>query len=205
MASSPENRESFFSRLTSFHPPSVLLDIEAAYMMAKFAHQYDVRKELDNDGNPVRYFEHVRRVAIVLMDEVRIFTPEMVISALLHDVVEDSRYMRPELIEHMFGKDVVTIVKILSKVPKEGYIQRFYDAQDWRPLLIKACDRLDNLRSLGPAPREFRIKQVIETQEKYLPLFDRMTELVPQTLKENAFNIRRNVVNQLAIQALALA
>ena len=54
----------------------------------------------------------------------------------------------------------------------------------WRPYFIKACDRLDNLRSLGQSPVEFRKKQVTETRDKYFRLFDRMVHLTPEDYRD---------------------
>ena len=160
-----ENRESFFSRLEPFLAPSVLLDVQHAYTLAKYGHRAQVRKELDTSGEPIRYFEHVRRVAILLVDEVKIVKSEMIVAALLHDIIEDAPNLPPALIEHCFGIDVVCIIKTLSKTPKEGYVDRFYMCTDWRPYVIKACDRLDNLRSLCSASKQFRAKQVEETMQ----------------------------------------
>lgn len=176
-----ENRESFFKRLEPFLAPSVMLDVQLAYTLAKFGHRAQVRKELDGEGNPVRYFEHVRRVAINLVDVVQIIRPEMICSALLHDVIEDAPNVPAPMIEKFFGVDVVSIVKVLSKDPPEGYLDRFNLCSDWRPYVIKGCDRLDNLRSMSDptVTLKFRQKQVKETQEKYLPLFDRMVTLTP--------------------------
>lgn len=174
-----ENRESFFKRLEPFLTSNVMLDVQHAYTLARYGHRAQVRKELDEKGEPIRYFEHVRRVAIILVDEVKIVRPEMVVAALLHDVVEDAPNLPPALIEHCFGTDACSIVKTLSKVPKEGYLQRFNMCTDWWPYVIKACNRLDNLRSLECASNEFINKQVEETRFKYFPLFDRMLELSP--------------------------
>ncbi len=60
-----ENRETFFSRLEPFLVPSQLLNIKLAYTLAKYGHRSQHRKELDINGEPVRYFEHVRRVTLV--------------------------------------------------------------------------------------------------------------------------------------------
>lgn len=99
-----ENRENFFARLTPFMAPSELRNVEIAYMMAKFGHRAQFRKELDADGNPVRYFEHVRRVALVLLDELHIRDPEMICTALLHDCLEDTKDVTEGIIEHLFGR-----------------------------------------------------------------------------------------------------
>lgn len=199
-----ENRESFFRRLEPFMAPSVLLDVQLAYTLAKFGHRSQVRKELDDHGDPIRYFEHVRRVAITLVDEAKIVLPEMVVSSLLHDVIEDAPNLPPPMIERCFGKDVVCVVKVLSKDPKEGYLDRFHMSTDWRPYAIKACDRLDNLRSLGAASREFRAKQIMETREKYYPLFDRMLTLTPPEYLPRVQRLRDLVRQETERQATSL-
>jgi guanosine-3',5'-bis(diphosphate) 3'-pyrophosphohydrolase len=189
-----ENRESFFNRIEPFFPPSTLLDVNLAYTLAKYGHRAQVRKELDAHGEPVRYFEHVRRVAIVLIDEAKIVRPEMVIAALLHDGIEDTTDLTPAMIEHCFGTDVVSIVKTLSKVPNEGYLDRFLMSSDWRSYMIKACDRLDNLRSLNSAPVDFQRKQISETRAKYYQLFDRMIVITPTEHRQRAQLMRDQVV-----------
>lgn len=188
-----ENRESFFNRLEPFLAPSVLLDVQHAYTLAKYGHRAQLRKELDVNGEPIRYFEHVRRVAIILIDEVKIVKHEMIVAALLHDIIEDAPNLPPALIEHCFGTDVVCIIKTLSKAPKEGYLERFKMCTDWRPYVIKACDRLDNLRSLQSASHEFRGKQIIETRDKYYPIFDRMIELTPVEYRQNVQKLRDEI------------
>lgn len=147
-------------------------------MLAKFGHRAQVRNEIV-DGEHVRYFEHLRRVALILIDEVKITEPVMVKAALLHDSFEDTRDLTPGFLEHCFGTDLVDIVKVLSKTPKEGYLERFIACNDWRPYAIKACDRLDNLRSMKQSTEEFQVKQVKETYHKYFPLLDKMIEIAP--------------------------
>lgn len=199
-----ENRQSFFKRLEPYLAPSVMLDIQLAYTLAKFGHRAQVRKELDHHGDPVRYFEHVRRVAIVLIDEAKLVMPELITCALMHDIIEDAPNLPPAMIERCFGTTVVSIVKVLSKDPKEGYMDRFYACSDWRPYAIKACDRLDNLRSLPGASVEFRKKQVLETSEKYYPLFDRMVDLTPVEFKPRVQKLRDLVMKECERQAVLL-
>jgi GTP pyrophosphokinase len=199
-----ENRESFFKRLEPFLAPSVLLDVQHAYTLSKYGHRAQVRKELDDHGEPIRYFEHVRRVAIVLVDEAKVVKAEMIVAALLHDIIEDAPNLPPALIEHCFGTDVVCIVKTLSKAPKEGYLERFYMCTDWRPYVIKACDRLDNLRSLGAASKEFRTKQVAETRDKYFDLFDRMLTLTPEEYAPRIQRLRDLVRQETERQSVLL-
>lgn len=189
-----ENKETFQGRIRPYFSPSDQLDVKLAYCLAKFGHRAQVRKEL-TEGKPTRYFEHVRRVAIVLMDEMKIIDRDMVIAALLHDSIEDCADLSPELLEHSFGNEVVTMVKLLSKVPKEGYMERLSNCKNWKALTIKACDRLDNLRSLmieGTSP-EFQKKQVKETKEKYFPLFDRLLAICPPEYIQNISGVRDEI------------
>lgn len=189
------NRAEFFDKLEPYHAPSTLLDIQLAYTLAKYGHRAQVRKEIDENGNPLRYFEHVRRVATVLIDEAKIVDRDMVISSLLHDGIEDTTDMTPAMIEHVFGADVVRLVKTLSKVPKNGYLGRFYRCNDWRPYVIKACDRLDNLRSLNQTDPEFQLKIMKETKDLYLPLFRHMTQITPTEHKASAFALNAEIVS----------
>lgn len=176
-----ENKETFQARLRPFFSPSDQLDIKLAYCLAKFGHRAQTRKELTEEGKPTRYFEHVRRVAIILMDELKIMDRDMIITLLLHDSLEDTRDLTPELLEHCFGSRVTHMVKMLSKVPKEGYIDRLGNCHEWEVLTAKGCDRLDNLRSLMIPENtvEFQKKQIEETRTKYFPLFDEMVTLAP--------------------------
>jgi guanosine-3',5'-bis(diphosphate) 3'-pyrophosphohydrolase len=188
-----ENRETFMTRLRPFFPPWIMRDVEVAYTFAKFGHRAQTRMELGPNDEPVRYFEHVRRVAIILIDEARCPVRDMVLAALLHDGIEDTRDITADMIEHLFGADVAGMVVTLSKVPKEGYLDRFLLSTDWRPYAIKACDRLDNLRSLGSTSVEFQRKQFDETRTKYYPLFDRMMDLAPPEYRNRLHVLRDDI------------
>lgn len=165
-----ENRESFFGRLEPFMIPSELRNVQVAYMMAKFAHRAQLRKETDANGDPVRYFEHLRRVALILIDEYDVRNWELICAALLHDSLEDTNDITAPIIEHLFGGRVCQIVKVLSKTPKEGYYERLRRFGDPDILLVKGADRLDNLRSLSQTTREFADKQRRETVAEVLPI-----------------------------------
>jgi len=175
-----ENKETFQARVQPYFSPSDQLDIKLAYCLGKFGHRAQVRKELV-EGKPTRYFEHVRRVAIIWMDELKIMDRDTIIAALLHDTLEDTHDLSPELLEHCFGGDVVHMVKMLSKVPKEGYLDRLMACHEWKVMGLKLCDRLDNFRSLmSPGTTvEFQKKQIKETREKYFPLFNKLLTLTP--------------------------
>ena len=186
-----ENRETFLARLRPVVPPGELLDIQLAYTLAKYAHRAQVRSERDAAGAPLRYFEHPRRVALILIDLGRILDPLMLEAALLHDGIEDTPDLTAAMIERHWGSDVARLVQALSKVPEEGYLDRLWAFGDWRVLLIKAADRLDNLRSLRPdqVSAAFRARQLEETRAKYLPLFEHLLEIVPMAVRPGALRI----------------
>jgi (p)ppGpp synthase/HD superfamily hydrolase len=122
------------------------------------------------------------------MDEFKIMDRDMIIACLLHDSLEDTDDLSAELIEHAFGKDVAHMVQLLSKAPKDGYTDRLAHCHEWKVLLIKCCDRTDNCRSLMVPGNtvEFQKRQVTETIDKYLPLFEHMVQLVPDVYKHIA-------------------
>ncbi|HEY5268037.1 MAG TPA: HD domain-containing protein [Candidatus Saccharimonadales bacterium] len=189
-----ENKFTFQERIQPYFSPSDQLDVKLAYCLAKFGHRAQVRKELV-EGQPTRYFEHVRRVSLVLIDELKIVNRDMIITALLHDSLEDTHDLTPELLEHCFGSDVVHMIKLLSKVPKEGYIERLTNCKDWKILALKACDRLDNLRSLmiPEVTVDFQKRQIKETKEKYIPVFDLMVTLAPNEYHDQVLAIRDEI------------
>lgn len=172
-----ENKETFFRRLEGRFAPSEILKTKLAYMLAKYGHRWQERKELWEDGRKVRYFEHVRRVALILMDTPEmdwIFCPEGVQIALLHDVLEDTKDISAEMLEMMFGREVVLGVIAMTKrkgMSTEEY-QRGLKRHGIAPW-IKLCDRLDNMRHcrIEYVGEEFREKQKVETLEYWMGWF----------------------------------
>jgi len=157
-----ENKATFFARLEPRMAPSDLYRVQGAYYLAKHAHRAQKRKEIDEEGEPLRYFEHVRRVAIVLMDEAHIYDPDLICIALLHDVLEDTD-ISVGVLEQLFGTKVAQGVVTLTKIPKEGYFERIQWA-DPTLRLIKLCDRLDNMRALPAEDHAFIQKTLKDTE-----------------------------------------
>lgn len=181
-----ENQKKFFDRLRPLYAPSILLLIRLAYMLAKYGHRAQTRKEQGPDGNLLRYFEHLRRVALILIDELHWTDHLMIITAILHDAVEDTRELTLDMIEHCFGPVVAGWVARCSKKPKRGFMHRLMTFAPWQVLAIKACDRLDNLRALHAGSLAFQHKQISETEDKYFALLDRLVEIAPPEFNTNA-------------------
>ncbi|MBU1915826.1 HD domain-containing protein [Patescibacteria group bacterium] len=179
-----EDRQSFFTRLEPVLSPRELLLVDLAYQLAKFNHRWQCRQQMDDSGDVVRYFEHLRGTALVLIDEVGCIKTDLVITALLHDSLEDTRDLTAAKLEcwfQKFGPNVARRVKLLSKNPKAGYVERLGCHADWGTLLIKACDNVNNLRSLERLPRDFQIKQGNKAYDHYLPLFERLVAITPSS------------------------
>lgn len=178
-----ENREKFLQRLHG-PPGSVLFSeeeavrIEMAYDLAKHAHRWQVRK----DG--IRYFEHPRKVALHLLDAIELYDFETVVVGLLHDGYEDCpKYVTPLKVKVIGGEGAARKLRLLSKVPKENYVDRLWKYADWMTLTAKLCDRYDNYGDLETADDAFQRKQTLETRDVYLPLFDHLSEIVPKPYK----------------------
>jgi len=117
---------------------------------------------------------------------------DVVISALLHDTVEDTSVTLEQL-QTEFGDDVARLV---DGVTKMEVIQEFADnsdvknnhnakaeslrkmmlamVDDVRVVLIKLCDRLHNMRTLGAVRPEKQKRVATETLEIFSPLANRL-------------------------------
>lgn len=194
-----ENLATFLARLRSAGFSELDVHrVHAAYIIAKNEFRSKTRKERDAFGNEVRYFEHLRRVAILML-EMGCTDPDEIIAALLHDLVEDTR-LTIAFVEANFGPKVARRVSRVSKVPKEGYHERLVAFGEWEDFRLKGCDRLDNLRSLEAGSLAFRKKQIVETDREYLPLFDRMVDESVPDERANMERLRRTIHAELATQ-----
>lgn len=173
MSQTFENRVQFLARVEPLFAPSIVQRIEAAYDYAKNYHRAQTRKSGD------RYFEHCRHTALILIDTIGCAEPDLICAALLHDTLEDTRLTAAH-IEQFFGERVCQIVVRVTKKPKVGYVERLLKFGEWPELLVKLCDRLHNLRTMGEGTTaEWRQKQCLETKEKYLVLFERLHAAAP--------------------------
>jgi len=120
-----------------------------------------------------------------LMTELK-FDQETIITALLHDTVEDTLATTEE-IEKLFGPEVARLVDGVTKLSKieamgeneraAENLRKFFLAmsEDIRVLLVKLADRLHNMRTLHfikSAEKRRRIAH--ETMDIYAPLAERV-------------------------------
>lgn len=146
-----------------------------AYEMAKDAHAKQVRK----GGLKLPYISHPIAVARIVAEEMG-FGSTTIAAALLHDVVEDSKYSL-ENIREQFGDDIALIVDGLTKITnvpdagRTGQAATFQKlilkmSQDKRVAFVKIADRLHNLRTMDDMPINNIMIKTAEALAVYAPL-----------------------------------
>ena len=159
-----------------------------AYRIAKYGHKGQLR-----DDGKMRYFEHPKAVALILIEEnaqFRPVKPRQVIAALLHDIKEDSHILTWQDIELIFGKRVRKSVEIMTKdktLPKEIRHLLYFkqlSAASSEDKDTKLADRLHNMRTLGDCSPEKQREYVKETVDFYLPLAKKNNGLLYHLIKK---------------------
>ena len=95
---------------------------------------------------------------------------DYIITAFFHDLLEDTDATDEEILE-LGGPAVLEAVHALTKT--EGYVMADYVAgfkANEMARVVKAADRLHNLRCAVLAPEEFKRRYVLETLDWYLDL-----------------------------------
>jgi guanosine-3',5'-bis(diphosphate) 3'-pyrophosphohydrolase len=152
--------------------------IDDAYEMAERAHRAQKR----DNGDP--YITHPVAVANILAGYH--LDAGSIVTALLHDVVEDTPVTLAE-IERRFGSSVAGLVDGVTKLTRlelnsdrtkqsENFRKLVLAmSRDIRVLLVKLADRLHNMRTLHfMASAERRKRIALETMEIYAPLAERI-------------------------------
>ena len=169
--------EQLIERIRSYQP-SVDGDlIQRAYDYSFKMHAGQTRKS----GQP--YVVHPVSVAGIIAD-LRLDAAS-VCAGLLHDVVEDTLATTDDISKE-FGVEVAELVDGVTKLSKINFTSKedrqaenfrkmvVAMARDIRVLLIKLCDRLDNMRTLEHMKPEAQERIARETVEIYAPLANRL-------------------------------
>lgn len=164
--------------------------VRKAFNMALEAHK-DIRRK---SGEP--YIYHPIAVAQICAEEIGLGTTS-IISALLHDTVEDTD-MELADIEREFGPKVAKIIDGLTKISgvfaygssqqAENFRKMLLTlTDDVRVILVKLADRLHNMRTLDSMSRTSQLKIASETIYLYAPLAHRLGLYVIKTELEDLY------------------
>src|SRR5690606_16999331 len=130
------------------------------------------------------YIFHPIAVAKIVASEIGLDATSIA-AALLHDVVEDTRYTLED-IERMFGETVMKIVNGLTKI---SHLKKDKDVSmqaenfrkmlltlndDVRVIIIKIADRLHNMQTMEVMRPDKQLKIASETLYIYAPLAHRI-------------------------------
>jgi guanosine-3',5'-bis(diphosphate) 3'-pyrophosphohydrolase len=183
--------DQILSEVAGYFPSADLPLVRRAYQFAAQAHDGQTRKS----GDP--YVTHPLAVAQIIA-ELKLDVAS-VCAGLLHDCVEDTSATIEQLSE-LFGKEVAFLVEGVTKLGKLPYSTREEQqaenfrkmllamARDIRVILVKLCDRLDNMRSLNHLPPEKQERIAAETMQIYAPLANRLgIQWVKVELEDLAF------------------
>lgn len=147
-----------------------LTSIQQAIYYIKKYHKYQKR----DSGEP--YYYHPIAVANIIVDY--IFNTEIIIAALLHDIVEDT-IVSINHIELVFGKniaemvDAVTNIKLNYQLSRKEAIHKINSINYCHntSLIIKIADRLHNMRTINYIKSIDKQKIIAqETIQSYVPL-----------------------------------
>lgn len=163
---------------------------QLAYEYAKSAHEGQLR----TSGDP--YICHPLEVAKKLA-EMKL-DMNTIIAGLLHDVPENTERSLEE-IKQNFGSDIANLVDGITKLGKIKYrgFERYAEnlrkmfiamSNDIRVILIKFADRIHNLKTLEPLPKEKQKRIALESLEIYAPIAHRLNMgLIKNELEDLSF------------------
>ncbi|HEX7389561.1 MAG TPA: bifunctional (p)ppGpp synthetase/guanosine-3',5'-bis(diphosphate) 3'-pyrophosphohydrolase [Acidiphilium sp.] len=182
------------SRLASYDSRIDPAVVDDAYTLAAEAHAAQTRE----NGDP--YITHPLAVADILADYR--LDGGSIVTALLHDVIEDTRITLPAL-QSRFGAEIAGLVDGVTKLTRlELQSDRTKQAENFRKLvlamskdirvlLVKLADRLHNMRTIHFVHEpERRARIARETMEIYAPLAERIgMDRVKTELQNRAFAV----------------
>ena len=182
--------------------------IEKAYYLSEKAHSNQFRSSGE------KYFTHPLAVAEYLVQMK--LDSSTIITALLHDVVEDSDITLDEISKE-FGSEISKLVDGVTKLSKLelkfGFAQAenfrkllLASSDDIRVLLVKLADRLHNIRTIdGIKSYEKKSRICFETLEIFAPLAERLgINAIQRELEDRCFAIVKPETQDSIVRRLKL-
>ena len=152
--------------------------IQKAFNFAMRAHENHHRESGEH------FMVHPINVAMIVSKEMGLGSTS-ICAALLHDVLDGTDYTIDD-ISNIFGPKIAQIVDGLTKIAGGIFGDKASEqaenfkkllltmSEDIRVILIKICDRLDNMRHLDRQDKEKQNKIAGETLYLYAPLANRL-------------------------------
>ncbi|MEQ8896125.1 MAG: bifunctional (p)ppGpp synthetase/guanosine-3',5'-bis(diphosphate) 3'-pyrophosphohydrolase [Roseovarius sp.] len=167
--------------------------ITAAFDFGREMHEGQFR----HSGEP--YFTHPAAVAAILAEQR--LDDATIITALLHDTIEDTRASY-KIVSEKFGPEVADLVDGVTKLTNlqlsstetqqaENFRKLFMAmSKDMRVILVKLADRLHNMRTIKAMRPEKQLKKARETMDIFAPLAGRMgMQWMREELEDLAFRV----------------
>lgn len=194
--------EDLIALIYNYNPRCDADKIRKAYSYGMAMHEGQLRKS----GEP--YFSHPVAVAAILTEQR--LDDDTIITALLHDTIEDTRSTYNNIAE-LFGKEIAELVDGVTKLTNlqltnteskqaENFRKLFLAmSKDLRVILIKLADRLHNMRTIQSMTREKQVQKARETMEIYAPLAGRMGM---QWMREELEDLSFKILNRKARKSI---
>ncbi|MCC6935547.1 MAG: bifunctional (p)ppGpp synthetase/guanosine-3',5'-bis(diphosphate) 3'-pyrophosphohydrolase [Thermomicrobiales bacterium] len=147
--------------------------IAYAYQFAAQAHRGQMRDE----GTP--FIDHPVAVATILWSELGSRDADMLVAALMHDVLEDSPEIESTVVADLIGPRAFELVEAVTKPPvpdadkparDRAYLDRIRDASA-NVRLLKLADRIHNLRQVVHANDPAKANRYLEvSRQEFYPI-----------------------------------
>jgi guanosine-3',5'-bis(diphosphate) 3'-pyrophosphohydrolase len=180
----------YLEKLSPFFTERDLEEIKTAYAFSKYGHRNQERESGE------RYFDHPKAVSLIIFDDFEIkFDWQVIVIALLHDIVEDQYLLTERRIYINFRNTVAQGVKFVSKdeYSKDNFFPRLFICAQWRPMIVKLADRIHNMRTLNECSTEKQRKQVKETREYYFKLCNIVEKIIPKKYRHAVAYARKEL------------
>ena len=177
----------------NYNPKTNEQRLAAAYEFGKAMHDGQFR----HSGEP--YFTHPVAVAAILTEQR--LDDATIITALLHDTIEDTKASYGEVASR-FGDEVAMLVDGVTKLTNlqlssretkqaENFRKLFMAmSKDLRVILVKLADRLHNMRTIKAMRPDKQVQKARETMDIYAPLAGRMgMQWMREELEDLAFRV----------------
>ncbi|MBF9044433.1 RelA/SpoT family protein [Rhodobacterales bacterium HKCCE4037] len=185
--------DDLLSLIRNYNPNTNEALIRGAFEYGRAMHEGQTR----HSGEP--YFTHPVAVAAILTEQQ--LDDATIVTALLHDTIEDTRSTYSEVSER-FGAEIAEMVDGVTKLTNlqlsnreskqaENFRKLFMAmSKDLRVILVKLADRLHNMRTIRHMRPDKQRQKAQETMDIFAPLAGRMgMHWMREELEDLAFRV----------------